>query len=142
MTATEPGPPRWQLRRHATALAIARLAPAAVLPDWAVASGPIFAATWTATETSLICPAAGVPAEVTQAGPFHVFEVQGPLDFTLTGVLSGLLGPLADQQISVFTVSTFDTDWILVPTHQSDAAVAVWLGRGHAVSVDPDQEES
>ena len=56
-----------------------------------------------------------MPRKAQQAGPFTAFAVQGPLDFALTGILATLLQPLADAEISVFTISTFDTDWILVP---------------------------
>lgn len=125
--------PLWRLRRHVQQLAIARLEPGAAVPPWAGSVAPLFSATWSATETSMICPAEAIPPGVTQAGPFHAFELEGPLDFSLTGVLSSLLGPLAQAGVSIFTVSTFDTDWILVPTHQSELAVATWREHGHAV---------
>lgn len=41
-------------------------------------------------------------------------KVEGPLDFGLTGILSSIAGPLAEAKISIFAVSTFDTDYILV----------------------------
>lgn len=123
----------WQLRLHRTPLAIARLAPGSPIPPWARTEAPLVSVTWNSSETSVVCPDAVVPDGVTKAGPFLAFEVEGPLDFTLTGVLSGLLGPLAEQQLSVFTVSTFDTDWILVPLYQADAATDVWRGYGHHV---------
>ena len=44
-----------------------------------------------------------------------------------------LLAPLAEAGISVFTLSTFDTDWILVPASSADAAAEVWVSQGHAV---------
>lgn len=127
---------RWELFLHSQPLAIARLDAGADIPAWASTSSPLRSVTRNDFETSIICSSANVPADVTQAGPFLAFEVRGPLDFTLTGVLSGLLGPLADENISVFTVSTFDTDWILVPTHQCRAATEVWRSRGHLIDAD------
>ena len=67
-------------------------------------------------------------------GPFTAFAVEGPLDFALTGILSGLLAPLAEDGISVFTVSTFDTDWMLVGTDAADRAEEAWRRSGHTVS--------
>jgi len=80
-----------------------------------------------------VCAAADIPARVHQAGPFVAFEVQGPLDFALTGVLAALLTPLADAGVSVFTLSTFDTDWILVNESDRFRAVDAWQAAGHTV---------
>ncbi len=59
-------------------------------------------------------PSTSVPDGVVVQGPLTAFEIAGPLDFTMVGVLSGLLEPLARQGISILALSTFDTDWILV----------------------------
>jgi hypothetical protein len=118
--------------RHDEPLVVVRLGPGADLPDWA-SSGTLFSVTATATETSLVCGARGVPRKARQQGPFTAFAVAGTLDFALTGVLSGLLSPLADAQIPVFTISTFDTDWVLVPTAQADHAAEAWRRDGHTV---------
>ena len=72
-----------------------------------------------------------VPKKAKQAGPFTAFAVEGPLDFSLTGVLATLLQPLADAEISVFTISTFDTDWVLVPVGDAERAAEEWRRRGH-----------
>jgi hypothetical protein len=120
----------YSLRRHPEALAVVRLGPGADLPPWAESSS-ILSVTATAAETSVVCGAAAVPDDVTHEKPFTAFEVQGPLDFSLTGVLAELLVPLADASISVFTLSTFDTDWILVPSAAADRAASEWQRQGH-----------
>ena len=120
------------LLRHAEALAVVRLGPGADIPDWAGA-GSILSVTATATETSVVCGRAGVPKKTPQHGPFTAFSVEGPLDPTLTGVLSGLLAPLAEAGVPVFTISTYDTDWVLVPTGDADRAVEAWRRCGHAL---------
>ncbi|HET6624901.1 MAG TPA: ACT domain-containing protein [Nocardioidaceae bacterium] len=122
----------YTLTRHPDALAVVRLGPGSEVPGWATSS-TLFSVTATATETSLVCHASTVPARARREGPFVAFEVAGPLDFALTGVLSALLAPLADADISVFTVSTFDTDWLLVRADTADAAVDAWQAAGHAV---------
>ena len=103
-----------KLNRFPETLAVVRLGPGTEVPDWAESSS-IFSVTATATETSVVCAARSVPTKSVHQKPFTAFEVEGPLDFALTGVLVELLTPLAEAGISVFTLSTFDTDWILVP---------------------------
>ena len=63
-----------------------------------------------------------VIASEQQEGHFRAFKVEGPLDFALTGVMSSITAPLAKAGISVFTISTFDTDYILVPAGKAGAA--------------------
>lgn len=121
------------LRRYPETLAVVRLPAGAEVPAWAESSS-LFSVTATASETSLICAGRSVPTKVRHEKPFTAFEVEGPLDFALTGVLSGLLAPLAEAGISVFTISTFDTDWILVRTGEADRAAAVWQAEGHTVA--------
>lgn len=120
------------LYRHPDALAVVRLGPGSEIPAWATSS-TLFSVTATAAETSLVCHASTVPRKARPEGPFVAFEVAGPLDFALTGVLSALLGPLAEAAISVFAISTFDTDWILVPAGDADRAAEVWTAAGHTI---------
>ena len=111
-------------------LAVVRLGPGAEVPGWAESSS-LFSITATASETSIVCAAR---RKAQQAVPFTPFAVQGPLDFSLTGILAALLQPLADARISVFTIATFDTDWILVPLDDADRAAEEWRRRGHTVA--------
>jgi hypothetical protein len=122
-----------KLNRFPETLAVVRLGPGAEVPSWAESSS-LFSITVTATETSIVCAARSVPKKSVHQRPFTAFEVQGPLDFALTGVLAELLAPLAAAEISVFTLSTFDTDWILVPGDKADAAAEEWRRSGHEVS--------
>ena len=111
-----------------------RLGPGAEVPSWAESSS-LFSITATALETSVVCAMRSVPKKAKQAGPFIAFAVQGPLDFALTGVLATLLQPLAVAAISVFTISTFDTDWVLVPINDADRAAEAWRRSGHEVVI-------
>jgi hypothetical protein len=123
----------YSLERFPERLAVVRLGPGAEVPAWAESSS-LFSITATATETSLVCARRNVPKKVRQAGPFAAFAVTGPLDFALTGVLATLLQPLAEAEISVFTISTYDTDWILVPFEKAEDAAEEWRRRGHTVT--------
>lgn len=120
------------ITRHPDALAVVRLGRGAKIPAWAT-GGTLFSVTATGAETSLVCHASTVPARAKRQGPFVAFEVDGPLDFSLTGVLHTLLGPLAEAGVSVFTLSTYDTDWILVHAAMADAAEQAWTDAGHTV---------
>ncbi|WP_435769136.1 ACT domain-containing protein [Nocardioides sp. SYSU DS0651] len=126
-----------RLARYPETLAVVRLPAGAEVPAWAESSS-IFSITATAQETSLVCAGRSVPAKVRHEKPFTAFAVEGPLDFALTGVLVELLTPLAEEEISVFPLSTFDTDWILVRTADADRAEEAWRRTGHAVfAADP-----
>ena len=120
------------LNQYPEKLVVAQLGPGADVPAWAESSS-VFAIIATATETTVVCAGRSVPAKVTKQGPFTAFSVAGTLDFALTGVLHGLLEPLAEAEISVFTLSTYPTDWILVPTEKADDAAEAWRRRGHTV---------
>jgi len=84
----------------------------------------------TSTEVSVVSELSTHPSFEQSEGPWAAFRVVGKLDFSLTGVLSRLSGILADGGVSVFAVSTFDTDYFLVRTDYADAAVSLWSEGG------------
>ena len=120
----------YTLLRYPETLAVVRLGPGAEVPAWAESSS-VFSVTATAAETSLVCAARSVPTKARAQKPLTAFAVAGPLDLTETGVLVAVLTPLAEEGISVFTLSTFDTDWILVPAGDADRAEEAWRRSGH-----------
>ncbi len=121
------------LQQFPEKLAVVRLGPGAEVPSWAESSS-LFSVTATARETSVVCARRSVPKKAQQEGPFTAFAVEGPLDFSLTGILAELLQPLAEAEISVFTISTFDTDWILVSVDDAERTAEEWRRRGHNVA--------
>ncbi|MDT0201533.1 ACT domain-containing protein [Nocardioides sp. AE5] len=127
------GSPAYTLQQFPEKLAVVRLAPGAEVPAWAESSS-VFSITATATETSLVCATRSVPTKVPSRRPLTAFAVQGPIDEEQYGVLAALLAPLAEEGISIFSLSTFDTDWILVPTGRVDDAIQAWRRRGHTVA--------
>lgn len=114
-------------------LAIARLAPDAPLPAWAAGPAPV-SITRTDAELSVVCAEDRVPAGVRHVGGYRALAVRGPLDFALTGIVSGLTSALAGAGVGVFVISTFDTDLVLVPQERLDDAVAALRGAGHEVA--------
>lgn len=114
-------------------LAVCRLAPDAPLPDWAVA-GPFFAVTRTRDELSVVCRQEQIPDGVTCQPGWRCLQVAGPLNFSLTGVLASLALPLAQAGVSIFALSTYDTDYLLMSETALDAALAALRNAGHALA--------
>jgi uncharacterized protein len=112
--------------------AVARLAPGAEVPPWAM-SAPFFSVTRTAEELSVVTAAENVPNEVQQQANWRVFKLHGPFAFSEIGVLSAIVGPLADAKIGVFAISTFDTDYLLVVSENLQSAVATLKKAGHTI---------
>jgi len=113
--------------------AVCRLDKDAPVPDWAN-GGAVSSITRTNDELSVVCPDTGVPAGVEKAGSWRVLMVKGPLDLSLTGVLASLTAPLAREGISVFCLSTYDTDYLLVK--QEQLAMAIRTLRAEAYDID------
>ena len=90
-----------------------------------------FSITRTDEELSLVCPAAvSLDARKSEAG-WSCIKVLGPLDFALTGILAEISGVLAREKISIFAVSTFDTDYILVKSETLKGAKAALEKNGY-----------
>lgn len=110
--------------------AVCRLASGSALPAWA--AGEFVSITATGDELSVFCPAEHVPAEVQAARDWRVLKLVGPFPFTTVGVLASVAGPLATAGLSLLTVGTYDTDYLLVKAGSLDEAVAVLTAAGHA----------
>lgn len=113
-------------------LAVCRLEPGAAPPAWAI-GGALWSITGTADELSVVCEEGRAPEGVRREAGWRALKVAGPLDFALTGVLSAIAGPLAEAGVSIFAVSTFDTDYVLVKEERLGAAVAALRAAGLAV---------
>jgi hypothetical protein len=111
-------------------LAVCRLEPRAGLPSWGDPT-TFLSCTWTASELSVVAPERVVPEGVRCERGWRALRVCGPLDFSQVGVLASLVVPLAERAVSVFVVSTFETDYLLVRDRQLDAAIEVLLEAGH-----------
>jgi hypothetical protein len=99
-----------------------RVDPAATALDW------LGAASWSATmrtrdELTVVCDVADVAAATATTGPYRAIKVDAVLDHDVIGVLAGIAGPLAEAGISIFSVSTFDTDYTLIPEHRLTEAI-------------------
>jgi len=113
-------------------LAVCRLPVDAAVPNWAWA-GELTSITSSDDELSLVCAAEAVPDDVVHTADWRAFKVRGPLDFSLVGVLAGLSSVLAEAEISIFAISTYDTDYVLVQGDRLDAAVSALRDAGFGV---------
>ena len=124
--------PAYTLSVVAGRYAICRLEPAARMPDWAT-SQRLFSITRTASELSIVCPEEPVPAEASCDRGWRVLELQGPFDLATTGVVASIAGPLATAGVSLFVISTHDTDYVLVKDAALGEAISALAAWGHRV---------
>ena len=111
------------LRVLARAFTIHRLSPDAPLPP-AIVAAPFCWIGRTDEELSIVCDADLQLTHGKRSSGWACFKVVGPLDFGLTGILAGIADVLAAADISIFALSTFDTDYILVKQDRLEEAVA------------------
>jgi hypothetical protein len=112
--------------------AISRLVADAAIPAWAT-QGPFFSVTRTGDELSIVSELPRAPEGVQSQPGWRVFKVHGPFVLSEIGVLSALAAPLAHAKISLFTVSTFDTDYLLVAEETLPAAIHALGQAGHTI---------
>ena len=88
----------------------------------------------TDAELSLVCETDRAPADtLAREDGWRAFRVVGPLDFSLTGILSIIATVLADEKIGIFAVSTYDTDYILVKRENLDRAAGALKRAGYGI---------
>jgi hypothetical protein len=123
-----------ELRVLTDRLSVCRLLPGDPWPTPPVGTS-FFSATRTQDEISVVCEEDAAPTgdHVKVEPDWRALEVVGPLDFSMVGVMSTLTAPLADVDVSVFVVSTYDTDYILVHAAALERAIDVLRAAGHAV---------
>ncbi|GHO77418.1 amino acid-binding protein [Ktedonobacter sp. SOSP1-85] len=120
-----------QLVILAIPLSVCRLDPRQEIPAWALSRREFLAITYTRQELSIVCVSEVVPEEVQVEHGWRALQVEGPLDFSLTGILAGLATPLSGAGISIFAISTYDTDYLLVKEVHLDRARKVLEALGY-----------
>ena len=112
--------------------AISRLAADAAIPEWAT-QGRFFSVTRTGDELSIVTELSRVPVGVASQAGWRVMKVHGPFVLSEIGVLAALATPLAEARVSLFAISTFDTDYLLVASETLSAATAALERAGHTI---------
>ena len=119
-----------KFRQLPSLYAIMRQSPNAPVPAWATTAG-FTSITRTAEELSIVCPAENIPAELAPALRWICLKLEGPFPFTQTGVLLSFIQPLSNNAIPIFAMSTYDTDYVLIPQEHADRALGLLNEAGH-----------
>ena len=114
--------------------AVCRLAPDAPWPP--SLPGPLVSVTRSADELSIVCPSAHAPRGARVEDGWRALKLQGPIPFEEIGVLSLLAAALAGAGLSVFALSTFDTDYVLVKEAFLARALAALRAARYSVSAE------
>lgn len=113
------------------AFSICQLAEPAAVP------GPFCFTAHTDAEYSLVCPTTSVPAHtIARDDGWRAFRLAGVLDFSLIGVLADISSLLAAEQISLFTVSTYNTDYIFTKEQHFPSALALLTAAGYTIAAE------
>jgi uncharacterized protein len=128
VTATKPTDLKF--RRLSGQFAVSRLSASAPIPAWAL-TGIFTSITRNEDELSIVCPAENVPAEINSQAHWICFKLAGPFAFTQTGILASFINPLSQHEVPIFAISTFDTDYVLVPQDLSRAVEEYLRKAGH-----------
>ena len=119
------------LTRLADTFAIAQLPASAEMPGWP--AGELLSITRTRDELSIVCSESAVPAATHADRGWECLKLEGPIPLKTVGVASELTSLLAKAGVSVFLISTYDTDYLLVKGEMVARAVDALRGGGHSV---------
>ena len=120
---------------------ICRLHPRARLPRWIFRSASFYSVTRSRNELSIVARQDLIPERFPCERDWRALQVVGPLDFALVGVIASLSLPLARAGVSLFSVSSYDTDYLLVRAKNLDKAIAALEAAGHVFQELPEAAE-
>lgn len=125
--------PSFQLTLLPNKYTICQLPPDASIPAWA-RGDHLLAIICTPDELTVVCDGVDIPTNVRAEPGWRAFKVAGPLEFSMVGVLASLSGALAQASVSIFALSTFDTDYLLVKEARLETAIQALEKAGHTVN--------
>ena len=112
--------------------AICRLDKDAPIPEWTFQGG-LFSVTRTKDELSIVCPQINVPKGIICNQGWSCLKVMGPLDLFLTGIISSIATTLEEEGISLFSISTYDTDYVMVREKDLEKAIFALTEAGQKI---------
>jgi hypothetical protein len=130
---TGPGP-RLPLVVLPATVAICRLPADAPLPEWTARTSAFLTVSRTPEELSITADQQVVPAGTRCERDYRPIRVRGTLPPDLVGILVSIASPLAEAGISIFAISTYDTDYVLVKAGDLERAVRALEKTGHTVT--------
>lgn len=105
------------------------------IPSWATENSDFFSLTKTPNELSVLCPQDKIPGGILVEKNWRVFQVKGPLGFSLAGIVASLSKPLAEAGISILYISTYETEHIFVQEKDLQKAKKVFKNFCHLKEV-------
>ena len=122
-----------RLTRLAGDYAVARAGPATPVPEGFLSGAGFLTVSRTEDELSLVGPSEQIQGMDKIESGWTAFKVHGPFAFDETGIVAELSRILAEREIGIFVISTFDTDYILVKQENADSAAQAWASAGHEI---------
>lgn len=114
--------------------AILKLAANQEIPSWALTHTDFLSITRTRDELSIVCLEELLPSGYQRDSDWALLKLHGPFALDQIGVLSSMTVPLAQAGVGIFTISTFDTDYILVKATQLQIACKALIAAGHVLT--------
>jgi hypothetical protein len=109
---------------------ICRFPPDAQIPDWAWSS-PFSSVTRTADELSIVCALDRVPNEHGPKDPWVCLKLEGPFPLSEVGILASFITPVVEKGVPIFTIATYDTDYVLIGEEHAAVALQALRDAGH-----------
>ena len=107
-----------------------------VLPGWVYLSD-FYSITKTKDELSVIAiQTDSISEKITCSKDWRILKVVGPLDFSLIGIIAGISIILKEKKISIFTISTYDTDYILVKQNKLNIGIKALRDKKYTISLE------
>ena len=104
-----------------------------VLPDW-IYSSEFCSVTKTDEELSVVTAQTDQISDWSaSSNDWRLFKIEGPLDFSLIGVIADISAILKEVKISIFMISTYDTDYILVKENDLNTSIASLKKSGYNI---------
>ncbi len=113
--------------------AVCRLDPNGHLPHWALLGDDFISLTRTRDELSIACLQENVPEDTRAERGWRCVKVAGSFDFSLAGVHVSLAIPLAEANISILAIATYETDHLLIQEKDLERALTVLEKAGHHI---------
>ena len=116
---------------------IYQLAKDSAVPNW-INDSEFYSVTRTRDELSVVCKHVDFAPndKIKYDGHWRIIKIDGPLDLSLTGIIANVSSLLKEIKISIFVISTYDTDYILVKNLHLDKAITVLENNGHKISIE------
>lgn len=114
--------------------AICTLPNTAPIPDWALTETPV-SITRTDKELTIVCAQDIIPLELQCDFNWRCFKIDGSFDLNQTGVISSISSPLANAGISIYVISTYDTDYFLVQDKNLEQTISTLSNAGHSIAI-------